>query len=102
MKLAFLLAEVVSELQPLQKSQPASGDSTELIKRLNKDFTNFRTCERPSETQATQELSSTLEDVAQQYPLLVSRVADFQSRLAERERSAVNAGDDWDQLDVPF
>lgn len=102
-KLAFLLAEVVCELQQLQKSrQRASGASTELIKRLNKDFANFRTCERPSRSQATQELSSTLEDVAKQYPLLVSRVADFQSRLAERERSTVNADDNWDQLDFPF
>lgn len=94
MKLAFLLAEVISELQ-----RNGADDAT--VKQLNMDFTRFRTCESHELASAGQRLAETLELAARQFPELTSRVADFQSRIAERLRAPVFSSDD-DPDDFPF
>lgn len=92
LRLAFLLAEVVSELQD-------HGAPDELVKQLNADFSAYRTSEPMDLSDNTKRLTETLESTAQQLPALVARVADFQSRLAERLRTPVaNSKEDWDDL----
>ncbi len=94
LRLAFLLAEVVGQLQ--QCSAP-----DELVQRLNKDFSTYRTSELVDLPDSSRRLSETLETVANQFPELVARAADFQSQLAERLRKPVtNSKDDEDG--IPF
>ena len=90
LKLAFLLAEVVSELQ-------FDGDSNaETIKRLNCDFSAFRMCAIEEQADAAKTLIATLETIAESHPSLVPRVADFQSRIEETLRTQVSTLDDCD------
>lgn len=90
MKLAFLLAEVVGMLE-------SAGASNDDIKQLNAHFTDFRRCDRAELPASGKQLREHLEELAHRYPELVSRVADFQSRIDEQIRSpAQNDGD------VPF
>jgi hypothetical protein len=89
--LAFLLSEIISELQkPLADSVSDAGKpdfrQQRLIERLNTDFEEFRQSDPSTKSVATDTLSSTLEEVASHHPQLVSRVADFQSRMHEQLR----------------
>ena len=78
--LAFLLAEIVSVLQ----SRNAPRDD---IRQLNTHFTDFRTCGAAELAAAGRRLGDHLEALAERYPDLISRVADFRSRIDERVRS---------------
>ncbi len=78
--LAFLLAEIVSVLQ----SRNAPRDD---IRQLNAHFTDFRTCGAAELAAAGRRLGDHLEALAERYPDLISRVADFRSRIDERVRS---------------
>jgi len=90
LKLAFLLAEVVSELQ-------FDGDSSaEMIKCLNRDFSALRTCEIEQQADAAKTLIATLEIIADSRPSLVPRIADFQSRIEETLRTQISTLDDCD------
>ncbi len=80
LSLAFLLAEVVGILQSV-------GAPNEDVKQLNGHFTNFRRCDRSELQTCGKQLTEHLEAIAQRYPELVSRVADFQSRIEEQIRS---------------
>ncbi len=94
LRLAFLLAEIISELQQF-------GAPEELIRRLNTDFSAYRQSEPVDLPDSTKLLTEALESAAEQFPDLVARVASFQSRLSERLRTPVaNSKDDWD--DMPF
>lgn len=80
MKLAFLVAEMIGVLHSLQAPHPR-------IEQLNGCFTNFRHSE-PDPKTACERLCGYLEDLARQYPELVSRVADLQSRLPKVTRDS--------------
>jgi hypothetical protein len=86
LKLAFLLAEIVTVLQ----SRNAPRDD---IRQLNAHFTDFRTCGAAGIAAAGRRLGDHLEALAERYPELISRVADFRSRIDERVRSPVIADD---------
>jgi hypothetical protein len=91
MTLAFLLAEIVSEL----KSVDAPGDD---IRQLNANFTHFRTCAAAELAESGRRLGDHLDAIADRYPDLISRVADFRSRIDERVRSAATE----DDMELPF
>jgi hypothetical protein len=91
MKLAFLLAEIVSVLES------AEADPSD-IRQLNANFSDFRTCDPTNVAESGRRLGEHLDFLAERYPDLVSRVADFRSRIDEQVRSpAVD-----DHLDFPF
>jgi hypothetical protein len=91
MKLAFLLAEIVSVLES------AEADPSD-IRQLNANFSDFRTCDPTNVAEFGRRLGEHLDFLAERYPDLVSRVADFRSRIDEQVRSpAVD-----DHLDFPF
>ena len=83
MKLTFLLAEVVAELERDQADHA-------LIDQINAAFTAFRTVDvtDSAQTQATHcQLVEALESIAEQHPRLTSRIADFQSRVQKQLRA---------------
>ncbi|MBM4089289.1 MAG: hypothetical protein FJ276_07650 [Planctomycetes bacterium] len=91
LKLAFLLAEVVSVLQ----SRNAPHDD---IHQLNVLFTDFRTCGIAELAAAGRRLGDHLDSLAERYPDLIARAADFRSRIDERVRSPVTE----DDRELPF
>ena len=74
LQLAFLLAEVVGELQ--HEAAPS-----ELVRKLNDDFSAFRKSSPEGLSSAARDLAATLESVAGEYPTLVSRVGIFKAAL---------------------
>lgn len=78
--LAFLLTEIVSVLQTLQ-APPAE------LRQLNALFTDFRTCRPAERAEAGRRLGDQLDSLAERYPDIIPRVADFRSRIDERVRS---------------
>lgn len=91
MKLAFLLAEIVSVLKT-EEADPGE------IQRLNVNFSDFRTCDAINLAESGRRLGEHLDLLAQRFPELVSRVADFRSRIDEQVRSPPVD----DDLDIPF
>jgi len=91
MKLAFLLAEIVAVLQSLN----APRDD---IRQLNANFTDFRTCDAAELAESGRRLGNHLDSLANRYPDLISRVADFRSRIDERVRSSAIE----DDMEFPF
>lgn len=91
LKLAFLLAEIVSVLESL--NAPRTD-----IRELNANFTDFRTCGAAELAESGRRLGDHLDSLAERYPDLISRVADFCSRIDERIRSPVIE----DDLELPF
>jgi hypothetical protein len=85
MTLAFLLTEIVSELQMAN----ASKDD---IRRLNACFIAYRR-DSVDRSVSGQELCDCLEDLARRHPQLTSRSSDFQSRIAELYRTAATSDD---------
>lgn len=90
LKLAFLLAEAVSELETLESPK-------ENIRRLNADFTAFRTANADERQAAATRLGETLESLGEQHPRLIPRVADFRSRIDEQLREPA-----IDDLEFPY
>ncbi len=82
LKLAFLLAEIVSVLES------SNAPRTE-IRELNAMFTDFRTCCAAELADSGRRLGDQLDSLAERYPDLISRVADFRSRIDERVRGSV-------------
>ena len=76
-KLAFLLAEVVSVLQ--DNDAPASQ-----IRELNEIFTEYRTSDSNDLFESTNRLKTVLQSLSEQYPVLTSKSADLQSRIDEQ------------------
>jgi len=87
-KLAFLLCEIVDELRRC-KCEPAT------IVRLTECFRRFQTSEVGLIANAGKELNQALEDLCGDFPDLVARIADFQSRVDECLRMPI-VGDDPD------
>jgi hypothetical protein len=91
LKLAFLLAEVTSELESLD----APRDD---IRQLNKLFAAFRESTAANAAETCRQLGQHLDSLAERFPMLVPRAADFRSRLDEQVRSRKAVED----LEFPF
>ncbi len=116
LKLAFLLAELVTEIK--QASNPEDLNSydlastalcsAELVSQLNADFSRFRNNSRDELAANAKSLTNTLfEQIAESRPDFRSRVADLQSRVAESARRPITLPDSftdthWDDDDLPF
>jgi hypothetical protein len=92
LKMAFMIAEIVSELE----IHSASRDE---IQSLNECFGNYRRCDDEERQQCASKLKSNLQSLAEHYPFLVSRSADLQSRIDETERRSAASED---ENDCPF
>ena len=88
LQLAFLLSEIVSALELLEADH-------EQIAELNRRFRQFREADVDSRASWAAPLKATLDEVGSQYPGLVSRAADFQSRVDESLRQASALGDEY-------
>ena len=94
MKLAFLLSEIITEIQQADASQetspnaptPVGSASSPSISQLNADYTSFRNSSSDELPANAQKLNTTLEQIAAAYPDLIPRIADFQSRIFETAR----------------
>ena len=90
LKTAFMIGEIVSDLQRLEAEQ-------EEIRMLNKAFANYRRSEGSSSS--GEHLKEILQTISKLYPELISKAADMQSRIDEAARPF--ARDDRD-LGYPF
>lgn len=81
MALSFLLADMVNALQQKQKKHPD-------IRRLNEAFADYRGVFVADPGKATRRFQTVLDEVASQHTELVSRIADFESKLDEICRRA--------------
>lgn len=79
LQLAFLLTEIVSDLQRL--SAPAAD-----IKTLNAVFVDYRHCSPVEAVRVAERFKAALQFLAERYPSLVSKVADIHSRIDEQLR----------------
>ncbi len=86
LKFAFLLAEIISMLQ-------SASIGREEIEQLNEHFTDFRRSSEDEIVRSGRRLSEVLEACAAKYPQLISRVADFQSKIDEHIRAAASDAD---------
>ena len=90
---AFQVAELVGFLQT------AKADQSE-VDMLNAAFRDYRKASLPSERFTSAEsFKSVLEQLAAKYVELLSRAADLQSRIDERQRTPAHSDDD---SDMPF
>ncbi len=89
MKLAFRLTEIISDLE-------SASAPRELIKNLNVSFREYYQSESSQREVAKRRFSSHLDATGQRYPMLVPKVADFQSQVDEFERAIAGgvAGDE--------
>jgi len=83
MKLAFLLAEVIGELEQAD----AANDE---IKELNRHFRAYRMSDHDELATTGRQLGEHLESLGGRYPKLTSRVADFRSRIDEQLRESAH------------
>lgn len=88
LKLAFLLAEIISVLESLHVPHDD-------IAKLNRRFRQFREAGVDSREAAATRLKLFLEELASKHPDLVSRAADFQGRVDESLRQTTNLGDEF-------
>jgi hypothetical protein len=88
LKLAFLLAEIVGVLDSLDVFRDE-------IAELNRRFRQFRKADVDSRTSSATRLQQYLDEVVSKVPDLVSRAADFQSRIDESLRQASNLSDEF-------
>jgi hypothetical protein len=63
------------------------------IRQLNANFTDFRTCGAAERTPSGRRLGDHLDALAERYPDLVPRVADFRGRIDECVRSPMTEDD---------
>jgi hypothetical protein len=91
LELAFMLAEIVSTLE-------SENAPREDIRAINVRFAEFRNCHPDQLAEAGRRLGDQLESLTDAYPDIISRVADFCSRVDERILSARME----DDPDVPF
>ena len=80
LKLAFLLSEVVSSLQANDAPHP-------LIKQLNECFSEYRRSDSTQAAANAKQLKAALQTLGDEHPNLISKVADFQSRIDEQLRN---------------
>ncbi len=92
LKMAFMVAEVVSELE----TSDADRDD---ITSLNECFAHYRRSGADDRRESASELKANLQTLADRYPQLTSRSVDLQSRIDESLR---NPAIDENDLDFPF
>jgi hypothetical protein len=80
LKLAFMIAEIISTLE-------AEETSLEDIRTLNECFRNYRLSDDDQRPQSASALKANLQEIASRYPNLISKSADLQSRIDEAERN---------------
>jgi hypothetical protein len=90
LKMAFMIGEIVSDLQRLEAEQ-------EEIKTLNDGFASYRRSD--GSFSSGEHLIEILQIISERYPELISKAADMQSRIDEATRPV--ACDDSD-LGYPF
>jgi hypothetical protein len=81
LKMAFMVSEIISALQF------KNADHSE-IKTLNEAFTDYRRSDDTSIEQSAIKLKKVLQSLGDQYPELISKSADLQSRIDEATRVA--------------
>ncbi|WP_417738345.1 hypothetical protein [Rosistilla oblonga] len=86
LKLAFMVAEIVSELEFSQAPR-------DQIQGLNEAFAAFRRSDNGRREAAGRAFKSNLQSLADRYPELVSQSADLQSRIDESLRSPTPQGE---------
>ncbi len=86
--MAFLLAEIVTALESLDVPHDD-------IAELNRLFRQFREADIDSRASSATRLKQYLDEVVARYPDLVSRAADFQSRVDESLRQTRNLSDEF-------
>lgn len=114
-KLAFLLAEIVTEMKQADtlhdstsvNSTTSKTNASALVEQLNADFTKFRHNIGDELAENAKSLTNTLEQIAIPHPRLRPRIADFQSRVAESIRRPVHKPESlteppWDEDGFPF
>ncbi|WP_442510004.1 hypothetical protein SH528x_001608 [Novipirellula sp. SH528] len=80
LKMAFLLSEIISEMESL----PQADDE---IPTLNERFRDYRNCDDDDQlVQTAERLKHYLQFLADQHPELTGKSADFQSRIDEQLR----------------
>ncbi len=84
LQFAFLLAEIVTE------RKAAAAPQTD-IRQLNEHFASFRTCGSLELAESGRQLGDFLDSLSDRYPMLISRTADFRSRIDEGTRAATNS-----------
>lgn len=87
LKLAFMVAEIVSDLERVD----AHHDD---VRSLNESFAAYRRSEDDQRIHAASDLKNNLQSLADRYPDLVSKSADLQSRIDEAERFFAIPDDD--------
>lgn len=94
MKLSFRLAEIIGDLE-------RADAPNKIIKALNVSFREYRGCDDEERETSKAVLKNNLEEAAELFPDLVSKVADFQSQVDELERQPSAAPGPHDD-DIPF
>ncbi|MCA9180362.1 MAG: hypothetical protein KDA51_02895, partial [Planctomycetales bacterium] len=84
LQLAFLLTEIVSDLQ--SQAAPAAD-----IKALNAAFVDYRHRRPEDALSVAERFKAALQFLAERYPSLVSKVADMHSRIDEQLRMPVRS-----------
>ena len=80
LKLAFMVAEIISTLE-------AAETSHEEMRALSECFKNYRLSDDDERPQSASALKANLQAIAQRYPNLVSKSADLQSRIDDAVRN---------------
>jgi hypothetical protein len=89
LKMAFLVSELVSDLQIMNARQDE-------IKMLNQAFADYRRSDDERRPQSVLQFKEILQTVGDQYPDLISKSADLQSRLDEAARALLHSDNDLD------
>ncbi|KAA1260711.1 hypothetical protein LF1_32520 [Rubripirellula obstinata] len=92
LKMAFMVAEIVSDLERLDASR-------EEIQSLNACFANYRRADEEHLDEEASRLKANLQTLAEHHQELLSKSADLQSRIDEAQRTLATPNDD---PDVPF
>ena len=89
LKMAFMVSELIADLQIMNAPQ-------EEIKMLNQVFADYRSSDDERRSQSVFRFKEFLQMVGDQYPDLISKSADLQSRLDEAVRAVAHTDNDLD------
>lgn len=94
--LSFRLAEIIGDLE-------SASAPKEIIKNLNVSFREYRESNDADLATAKATMRTRLDAAAEQFPDLLPKVADFQSKVDEQERASLATGiDRYSDDDFPF
>ena len=89
LKMAFLVSELVSDLQSMNAPK-------EEIKTLNQAFADYRRADDEQRPRSVYQFKEILQTIGDQYPDLISKSADLQSRIDEAARAVSHTDNDLD------